>query len=163
AILIWQSSTMGSGSGGGTASILTMGMGVAIFLAMWIAMMAAMMFPTAAPMVLMYARVQSSRRAKGGAYVPAGFFVVSYLLLLAALRAPLPAGDHEPGGDGRPHHRHLSGEVDGVGSASGAGVRVCAPGVRRHRDQHAGRAARQPGNDWRHGRDERLTAGTWSG
>jgi len=87
AILIWQSSTMGSGSGGGTASILTMGMGVAIFLAMWIAMMAAMMFPTAAPMVLMYARVQSSRRAKGGAYVPAGFFVVSYLLVWAAAGA----------------------------------------------------------------------------
>src|SRR5438132_8435138 len=87
AILIWQSLSMGVAAGSGTASILTMGMGVAIFLALWISMMAAMMFPTAAPMVLMYARVQSSRRAQGRAYVPAGFFVVSYLLVCAAAGA----------------------------------------------------------------------------
>jgi predicted metal-binding membrane protein len=86
-ILVWQSFALGGAAGTGTASILTMGMGVAIFLAMWVSMMAAMMFPTAAPMVLMYARVQSSRRAKGRAYVPSGFFVASYLLVWAVAGA----------------------------------------------------------------------------
>jgi predicted metal-binding membrane protein len=55
AILIWQSrtaNTMGMG--------LTMGMGAALFLAIWVVMMIAMMFPAAAPMILVFAQVQGS-------------------------------------------------------------------------------------------------------
>jgi predicted metal-binding membrane protein len=47
AILIWQSrtaNTMGMG--------LTMGMAAALFLAIWVVMMIAMMFPAATPMIL---------------------------------------------------------------------------------------------------------------
>jgi predicted metal-binding membrane protein len=87
-ILAWQSYSGPSPSpGGGTASLLTMGMGIPLFMAMWVAMMAAMMFPTAAPMTLMFARLQSSRRTSGKPYVPTAFFVTSYLALWVAAGA----------------------------------------------------------------------------
>src|SRR5260370_8154626 len=60
ALLIWQSrtaNTMGMG--------LTMGMGAALFLAIWVVMMIAMMFPAAAPMILVFAQVQRDRRRGG--------------------------------------------------------------------------------------------------
>ncbi len=56
AILIWQSRTM-NGMGMG----LTMGMGAALLLAIWVVMMIAMMFPTVAPMILVFARAQRDR------------------------------------------------------------------------------------------------------
>lgn len=60
---------------------LTMGMGVPLFLGVWIAMMVAMMFPTAAPMVLMFAQVASARRASGRSFVPTWVFVGAYLII----------------------------------------------------------------------------------
>ena len=59
----------------------------AFFIALWVAMMAAMMFPTAAPMTLMFARLQSSRRDAGRPYVPTAFFVSAYLALWGAAGA----------------------------------------------------------------------------
>lgn len=56
--------------------------GLGWFLGVWIVMMAAMMFPSIAPMVVMFARVQSGRRARE-AGVPAGLtvlFVGGYLV-----------------------------------------------------------------------------------
>jgi predicted metal-binding membrane protein len=56
------------------------------FLTVWVVMMAAMMFPSAAPMVLMYVRMQDARRERGDS-VPAGtttLFVAGYLLSWAA-------------------------------------------------------------------------------
>jgi len=52
------------------------------FLGVWVVMMAAMMFPSIAPMVLMFARIQDGRRERGDA-VPAGLtalFVGGYLV-----------------------------------------------------------------------------------
>ena len=60
ALLVWQSSMADDGMMG-----LTMGMGAPLFLAIWVAMMVAMMFPTAAPMILTFARVQANRRQRG--------------------------------------------------------------------------------------------------
>ena len=60
---------------------LTMGMGAALFLAIWVVMMVAMMFPTAAPMILMFARVHRDKRQSGKAFVPTWVFVSAYLLL----------------------------------------------------------------------------------
>ncbi|MDX8527220.1 DUF2182 domain-containing protein [Mesorhizobium sp. MSK_1335] len=45
----------------------TMGMGATLFLAVWMIMMVAMMFPTAAPMILTFTK---SRAAKGAAARP---------------------------------------------------------------------------------------------
>ena len=76
AVLIWQSrtaNTMGMG--------LTMGMGAALFLAIWVVMMIAMMFPAAAPMILVFAQVQRDRRRGGWAFVPTCIFAGAYLLI----------------------------------------------------------------------------------
>ncbi len=56
------------------------------FLGVWVVMMAAMMFPSIAPMVLMFARIQEGRRERGAA-VPASLttlFVAGYLVSWAA-------------------------------------------------------------------------------
>lgn len=74
ALLIWQSVIMGE-----QAMSLTMGMGFPLFLAIWVAMMVAVMFPTAAPMILTFARVQSDKRQRGQAFVPTWIFTGSYL------------------------------------------------------------------------------------
>jgi predicted metal-binding membrane protein len=76
ALLIWLSgtvSTMGMG--------LTMGMGAALFLAIWVVMMVAMMFPATAPMNLTFARVQRERHGGGRVFVPTWVFVGAYLLI----------------------------------------------------------------------------------
>src|SRR5688572_17705581 len=46
---------------------------------MWAVMMFGMMTPSAAPMVLMFARVSHNRRMRGRAYVPASIFLAGYL------------------------------------------------------------------------------------
>jgi len=76
AILIWQSAMMNNQAMG-----LTMGMGAALFLSIWVVMMVAMMFPTAAPMILMFARVQRDKRQNRRAFVPTWVFVSAYLLI----------------------------------------------------------------------------------
>jgi predicted metal-binding membrane protein len=60
---------------------LTMGMGSALFLGTWVVMMVAMMFPTAAPMILAFARVQAGKEQRGQAFVPTWLFVAAYLAL----------------------------------------------------------------------------------
>jgi predicted metal-binding membrane protein len=56
------------------------------FVGVWVVMMAAMMFPSIAPMVIMYARIQEGKREREGSS-PAGataIFVVGYLVSWAA-------------------------------------------------------------------------------
>lgn len=74
AFLLWQSGTVDDQAMG-----LTMAMGVSLFLANWVAMMVAIMFPTAAPMILAFAKVYASKRHQGQAFVPTWVFTVSYL------------------------------------------------------------------------------------
>src|SRR5437016_8757939 len=74
AILIWQSRTA-NGMG------LTMGMGATLFLAIWVVMMIAMMFPTVAPMILVFARVQRERPSSRRPSVSTWIFVGAYLLI----------------------------------------------------------------------------------
>ncbi len=88
-LLIWQSvvvnnQAMGMG--------LTMGMSAVFFIAIWVVMMIAMMFPTAAPMILMFTTVYASKRQQGQAFVPTWVFVGAYLLvwtLIGVLAYPL--------------------------------------------------------------------------
>jgi predicted metal-binding membrane protein len=51
---------------------------------MWIVMMVAMMTPTAAPVVLLFAAVNRQRRANQRPYVPTGVFLAGYLIVWAA-------------------------------------------------------------------------------
>ena len=72
ALLIWQLRTMSNQSMG-----LTMGMSAILFMAIWIAMM----FPTAAPMILMFSKIYQSRRQQERPFVPNWIFVSAYLLV----------------------------------------------------------------------------------
>jgi predicted metal-binding membrane protein len=59
--------------------------GFATFAVAWAVMMAAMMFPAAAPMLLLFHKVSASRRAKGIAFVPTWVFAAGYLLVWTAI------------------------------------------------------------------------------
>jgi len=71
ALLIWQAGTMST-----QAISLTMGMSALLFMAVWIVMM----FPTAAPMILMFSKIYQSRRQQERPFVPTWVFVSAYLL-----------------------------------------------------------------------------------
>ncbi len=73
ALLAWQRTATDDGMG------LTMGMGAPLFMAIWVVMMVAMMFPAAAPMILTFARVHGGKRRCGQPFVPTLMFVSSYL------------------------------------------------------------------------------------
>ena len=80
-VLIWQARTTDADR----AMTPTMRMSAPLFLAIWVAMMVAIMFPTAAPMVLTFARVQAGKRREEGSVVPTWVFVAAYLLVWSAL------------------------------------------------------------------------------
>ncbi|HEX8036143.1 MAG TPA: DUF2182 domain-containing protein, partial [Ktedonobacterales bacterium] len=77
-LMVWQTVTMSASAMG-----LTMGMGGVLFLAIWVAMMVAMMFPSAASMILMFATVSAGKRQRAQAFVPTWVFVSGYLLVWA--------------------------------------------------------------------------------
>jgi predicted metal-binding membrane protein len=87
AVVAWQWSASGGSDMG-----LTMGMAAPLFLALWVVMMVAMMFPTAAPMILMFARIQKGKDARGQASVPAWIFAGAYLVVWTAFGALAYAG-----------------------------------------------------------------------
>src|ERR1035437_5615974 len=67
AAVLWQAGTMrpaGDGMASGAGG-LTMGMAAPVFLATWVVMMAAMMLPSAAPMILMFDAIQAGK-SRGG-------------------------------------------------------------------------------------------------
>jgi predicted metal-binding membrane protein len=80
AVIAWAltSSQMGGMDAGPGTDLGSLG----FFIGVWVLMMAAMMFPSIAPMVLMFARIQEGRRERG-ASVPASLttlFVAGYLV-----------------------------------------------------------------------------------
>jgi predicted metal-binding membrane protein len=75
-LLVWQAATIRAPAMG-----LTMGMGGLLFLAIWVAMMIAMMFPSAGSMILMFAAVSAGKRQRVHAFVPTWVFVSGYLLV----------------------------------------------------------------------------------
>jgi predicted metal-binding membrane protein len=89
-VVLWQARTMqpaGDGMAGGMASGadgLTAGMTAPIFLVTWVVMMAAMMLPSAAPMILMFDAIQAGRSRQGRSTVPTWVFVGGYLVVWAA-------------------------------------------------------------------------------
>ena len=59
---------------------------VPLFL-MWAEMMVAMMVPTAAPMILIFTRIQRKRREQERPFVSTGIFLLGYLLMWSAFSA----------------------------------------------------------------------------
>src|SRR5258708_5696893 len=82
ALLVWQ-----AGSPGAVGMGPTMGLAAPLFLAIWVAMMGGRMFPTSAPMILMFARVQAGKRQQGAVFVPTWVFVGAYLVEWTAFGA----------------------------------------------------------------------------
>jgi len=85
-LVIWQAGNDSSMSmpmhGDGKMGLdLTMGMAALLFLATWVAMMVAMMFPAAAPMILLFDRLERGKREAGRSYVPTMYFVGAYLAI----------------------------------------------------------------------------------
>src|SRR5882724_10556905 len=52
-----------------------------LFLGMWVVMMVAMMFPAAAPMVIIFSNLHQNRKAKNEGFIPTWVFVAGYLLV----------------------------------------------------------------------------------
>lgn len=80
-VVVLRQPSMMAGTG------LTMEMTVPLFLAAWVAMMVAMMFPTAAPMILMFAAVSAGKKQRSQPFVPTWVFVAAYLLVWIAFGA----------------------------------------------------------------------------
>ena len=77
-VLVWQ----GAGADMDMAmDSPTMGLRAPLFLAIWVIMMVAMMFPTAAPMIVAFHKVQAGKRQRGEAFVSTWIFVAAYLLV----------------------------------------------------------------------------------
>jgi predicted metal-binding membrane protein len=79
-LLVWQSANADMDM---TMASPTMGLRAPLFLAIWVAMMVAMMFPTAAPMILTFHKVQAGKRQRGDAFVSTWVFVAAYILVWA--------------------------------------------------------------------------------
>jgi predicted metal-binding membrane protein len=54
--------------------------GLGWYLGIWVTMMAAMMLPSVAPMVLVFARISRDRARRGRAFVPTWVFLAGYLI-----------------------------------------------------------------------------------
>jgi predicted metal-binding membrane protein len=78
AALLWQSVDADMDM---TMASSTMGLRAPLFLAIWVTMMVAMMFPTAAPMILTFHKVQAGKRERGDAFVSTWVFVAAYILV----------------------------------------------------------------------------------
>lgn len=87
AVLVWQSSMTDTDD---MENMLTMDMGVPLFLAIWVAMMVAMMFPTAAPMILTFAKIQQGKRQGGKPYVPGCSLAPTWPSGRRSARSPMP-------------------------------------------------------------------------
>ena len=80
AVLVWQ---QGDATMDMSMASPPMGLRAPLFLASWVVMMVAMMFPTAAPMILTFHRVRSVKYQLADAFVSTWVFVGAYLLVWA--------------------------------------------------------------------------------
>lgn len=105
-----------SADGEGEMMGMTMGMNPPLFIALWVVMMVAVMFPTAAPMILTFARIHESRRRQGHSFVPTWLFITAYLAVwsLAGVVAYGAAYSAEMAGQASPW---ISGNAGRIGGA----------------------------------------------
>ncbi len=69
------------------------GADIGLMYVMWAVMMIAMMVPSAAPMLLMFAAVNRKRREREAPYVPTGFFLGGYVIVWAVFSLGATAGN----------------------------------------------------------------------
>jgi predicted metal-binding membrane protein len=83
-----DSSTMVAEGVRGMEPLVTPG-GLVAYVVAWVIMMAAMMLPSAAPMILLYRTVARGRATHGHPLVPTWLFVLGYLVVWAAFGVPM--------------------------------------------------------------------------
>ena len=100
-VTIWQASSMSMsassamggdadmGTGQGMAGGMGAGLDAAAFVGAWAVMMAAMMLPSATPMIALYAATQRGRDAAGQPALPTTLFAAVYLVVWAAIGVPV--------------------------------------------------------------------------
>ena len=84
-----------SGAGRGMSMTMaspTMGLPAPAFVSVWAIMMVAMMFPSAAPMVLTFHRIEGAKRDRGEAFVSTWLFVAGYMVVWGAAGVAAYAG-----------------------------------------------------------------------
>jgi len=85
-IVCWAFVIIGSRAMDGRHELTpTMGLSTPLFLAVWVAMMIATMFPAVAPMVLMFARIGANKRTAGQTAPSTWLFLSGYLLVWTGL------------------------------------------------------------------------------
>ncbi len=91
-LLAWLMTVL-MGKPGGMTGVESMGssdsmneswLTLVVFLLMWLSMMVAMMFPSAAPMILLFNRLVRQRKSQGQVFVPTWVFVAGYLAIWTA-------------------------------------------------------------------------------
>lgn len=95
AYVVWLSRDMaGMSVSVSTPNLQSWGVGdwVSMFV-MWAVMMTAMMIPSAAPMILLFATVNRRRRERTGTYVPTGIFMSGYILAWCGFAAAATVGN----------------------------------------------------------------------
>jgi predicted metal-binding membrane protein len=76
-------SSMGAEMPAGMEPLITLA-GLVAFVAAWVVMMAAMMLPSAAPMILLYRAAARDRAARGSSFASTWIFILGYLVVWAA-------------------------------------------------------------------------------
>jgi len=95
AATVYQAGSMGLGF---VTCSMTMEMpfslsNAALYLALWGVMMVAMMFPSVAPMVVLFSTIARNKRAQGAVFAPAWLFVTGYVVLWTLAGGVAYAGD----------------------------------------------------------------------
>ena len=104
AAIAWAYTVYVAGTGMGMGDGMSMGMAMAdmrswsaadfgLMFVMWAVMMVAMMAPSAAPMILMFAAVNRRRREREAPYVPTAVFLAGYVIVWAVFSVAATAGN----------------------------------------------------------------------
>ena len=87
ASLTWDMKDMGAGGMAMPQLQPWGGVDFSLTFVMWAVMMVAMMVPTAAPMILVFATINRKRRDQQGTFVPTGIFVLGYVVVWTGFAA----------------------------------------------------------------------------
>jgi predicted metal-binding membrane protein len=87
-LLSWMHMVLPDGAPAGTERLLPCcGARFSVTFSMWVVMMAGMMIPSVAPMVLTHASIVRRQVARGAPFVPSGLFLTGYLVAWTAFAA----------------------------------------------------------------------------
>jgi predicted metal-binding membrane protein len=120
-IVSWTQMALDGAAHGGARLMPCCGARFGIVFSMWVVMMAGMMIPSAAPMVLTHAAVTRRRASQGAPFVSSGLFLTGYLLAWTGFSAVAALAQWS-----LYHSSLLDGRSLSIGPWAGAAVLVAA-------------------------------------